>query len=169
QNSQVAVGQLGGAPSIEGQVLNATVNAQSLLQTPEEFKNIFLKNAPNGAQVRLGDVARVELGADNDQFLSKFNGKPAGAVAIKLTTGAHALDTATAVEDLLTDLRKNYPACMEDKLAFDTTPFIELSIKSVVKTLIEAIILVFLVMFLRSEERRVGKESRDLMLLENLV
>ncbi|MCO8043511.1 efflux RND transporter permease subunit [Acinetobacter bohemicus] len=148
QNSQVAVGQLGGAPSIEGQVLNATVNAQSLLQTPEEFKNIFLKNAPNGAQVRLGDVARVELGADNYQFLSKFNGKPAGGVAIKLATGANALDTATAVEDLLTDLRKNYPAGMEDKLAFDTTPFIELSIKSVVKTLIEAIILVFLVMFL---------------------
>ena len=148
QNAQVAVGQLGGAPSIEGQVLNATVTAQSLLETPEQFANIFLKNTANGAQVRLGDVARVELGADNYAFDSKFNGKPAGGVAIKLATGANALDTANAVEERLVELRKNYPEGMVDKLAFDTTPFIELSIKSVVKTLIEAIILVFLVMFL---------------------
>ena len=148
QNAQVAVGQLGGAPAIEGQVLNATVTAQSLLQTPEQFSNIFLKNTASGAQVRLGDVARVELGADNYQFDSKFNGKPAGGVAIKLATGANALDTAQAVEERLEQLRPNYPQGMVDQLAFDTTPFIELSIKSVVKTLIEAIILVFLVMFL---------------------
>ncbi|MGX9607303.1 efflux RND transporter permease subunit [Acinetobacter sp. T63] len=148
QNAQVAVGQLGGAPAIEGQVLNATVTAQSLLQTPEQFSNIFLKNTASGAQVRLGDVARVELGADNYQFDSKFNGKPAGGVAIKLATGANALDTAQAVEERLKLLRPNYPQGMVDQLAFDTTPFIELSIKSVVKTLIEAIILVFLVMFL---------------------
>ncbi|WP_180036409.1 MULTISPECIES: efflux RND transporter permease subunit [unclassified Acinetobacter] len=148
QNAQVAVGQLGGAPAIEGQVLNATVTAQSLLQTPGQFSNIFLKNTASGAQVRLGDVARVELGADNYQFDSKFNGKPAGGVAIKLATGANALDTAQAVEERLKLLRPNYPQGMVDQLAFDTTPFIELSIKSVVKTLIEAIILVFLVMFL---------------------
>ena len=148
QNAQVAVGQLGGAPAMEGQVLNATVTAQSLLQTPEQFSNIFLKNTASGAQVRLGDVARVELGADNYQFDSKFNGKPAGGVAIKLATGANALDTAQAVEERLKLLRPNYPQGMVDQLAFDTTPFIELSIKSVVKTLIEAIILVFLVMFL---------------------
>lgn len=148
QNAQVAVGQLGGAPSIEGQVLNATVTAQSLLETPEQFSNIFLKNSANGAQVRLGDVAKVELGADNYAFDSKFNGKPAGGVAIKLATGANALDTANAVEERLKELRPNFPEGMVDKLAFDTTPFIELSIKSVVKTLIEAIILVFLVMFL---------------------
>ncbi|MEN8391640.1 efflux RND transporter permease subunit [Acinetobacter indicus] len=148
QNAQVAVGQLGGAPAVEGQVLNATVTAQSLLQTPEQFSNIFLKNTASGAQVRLGDVARVELGADNYQFDSKFNGKPAGGVAIKLATGANALDTAQAVEERLKLLRPNYPQGMVDQLAFDTTPFIELSIKSVVKTLIEAIILVFLVMFL---------------------
>lgn len=148
QNAQVAVGQLGGAPAVEGQVLNATVTAQSLLQTPEQFSNIFLKNTTSGAQVRLGDVARVELGADNYQFDSKFNGKPAGGVAIKLATGANALDTAQAVEERLKELRPNYPQGMVDQLAFDTTPFIELSIKSVVKTLIEAIILVFLVMFL---------------------
>lgn len=148
QNAQVAVGQLGGAPAVEGQVLNATVTAQSLLQTPEQFSNIFLKNTASGAQVRLGDVARVELGADNYQFDSKFNGKPAGGVAIKLATGANALDTAQAVEERLKLLRPHYPQGMVDQLAFDTTPFIELSIKSVVKTLIEAIILVFLVMFL---------------------
>lgn len=148
QNAQVAVGQLGGAPAVQGQVLNATVTAQSLLQTPEQFSNIFLKNTTSGAQVRLGDVARVELGADNYQFDSKFNGKPAGGVAIKLATGANALDTAQAVEERLEQLRPNYPQGMVDQLAFDTTPFIELSIKSVVKTLIEAIILVFLVMFL---------------------
>ncbi|WP_180047067.1 efflux RND transporter permease subunit [Acinetobacter sp. YH12117] len=148
QNAQVAVGQLGGAPAVEGQVLNATVTAQSLLQTPEQFSNIFLKNTASGAQVRLGDVARVELGADNYQFDSKFNGKPAGGVAIKLATGANALDTAQAVEERLKLLRPNYPQGMVDQLGFDTTPFIELSIKSVVKTLIEAIILVFLVMFL---------------------
>lgn len=148
QNAQVAVGQLGGAPAIEGQALNATVTAQSMLQTPEQFSNIFLKNTASGAQVRLGDVARVELGADNYQFISKYNGKPAGGVAIKLSTGANALDTAAAVEERLKQLRPNYPAGLKDELAFDTTPFIELSIKSVVKTLIEAIILVFIVMFL---------------------
>lgn len=88
------MGQLGGAPSVEGQVLNATVNAQSMLNTPEQFQNIFLRNTSDGAQVRLGDVARVELGADNYQFNSKFNGKAAGGVAIKLANGANALDTA---------------------------------------------------------------------------
>lgn len=148
QNAQVAVGQLGGAPAIEGQALNATVTAQSLLQTPEQFSNIFLKNTASGAQVRLGDVARIELGADNYQFISKYNGKPAGGVAIKLSTGANALDTAAAIEERLKQLRPNYPTGLKDELAFDTTPFIELSIKSVVKTLIEAIILVFIVMFL---------------------
>ncbi|BFM36055.1 efflux RND transporter permease subunit [Acinetobacter towneri] len=148
QNAQVAVGQLGGAPAIQGQALNATVTAQSLLQTPEQFSNIFLKNTASGAQVRLGDVARIELGADNYQFISKYNGKPAGGVAIKLSTGANALDTAAAIEERLKQLRPNYPEGLKDELAFDTTPFIELSIKSVVKTLIEAIILVFIVMFL---------------------
>lgn len=148
QNAQVAVGQLGGAPAVQGQVLNATVNAQSMLQTPEQFKNIFLKNSADGAQVRLSDVARVELGSDNYQFDSKFNGNPAGGVAIKLATGANALDTAAAVEKRLSELRVNYPSGLKDKLAYDTTPFIKLSIESVVHTLIEAVVLVFIVMFL---------------------
>ncbi|MGR0306763.1 multidrug efflux RND transporter permease subunit AdeJ [Acinetobacter beijerinckii] len=148
QNAQVAVGQLGGAPATTGQVLNATVNAQSMLQTPEQFKNIFLKNSADGAQVRLSDVARIELGSDNYQFDSKFNGNPAGGVAIKLATGANALDTAAAVEKRLSELRVNYPNGLKDKLAYDTTPFVKLSIESVVHTLIEAVVLVFIVMFL---------------------
>jgi multidrug efflux pump len=139
QNAQVAVGQLGGAPAVQGQILNATVNAQSMLQTPEQFRNIFLKNTADGAQVRLSDVARVELGSDNYQFDSKFNGNPAGGVAIKLATGANALDTAAAVEKRLSELRNNYPSGLKDKLAYDTTPFIKLSIESVVHTLIEAV------------------------------
>lgn len=148
QNSQVAVGQLGGAPAVKDQVINATVNAQSLLQTPEQFRNIFLKNTAGGAEVRLKDVARVELGSDSYAFNSMFNGKPAGGLAIKMATGSNALDTAEAVEERLSELRKNYPAGLEDKLAYDTTPFIKLSIESVVHTLIEAVILVFIVMFL---------------------
>ena len=148
QNAQVAVGQLGGAPSVKGQVLNATVNAQSMLETPEQFEKIFIKNTTAGAQVLLKDVARVELGAETYQFDSKFNGKPAGGMAIKLATGANALDTAAAVEERLAQLRKNFPAGMKDQIAYDTTPFIKLSIESVVHTLFEAIILVFFVMFL---------------------
>lgn len=148
QNTQVAVGQFGSAPAVKGQVINATVNAQSLLQTPEQFANIFLKTANDGAQVRLKDVARVELGSDSYQFSSKFNGQPAAGLAVKLATGANALDTAEALEARLVQLRQNYPKGLNDELAFDTTPFIKLSIESVVHTLIEAIILVFVVMFL---------------------
>ncbi|PKH34963.1 efflux RND transporter permease subunit [Acinetobacter radioresistens] len=148
QNAQVAVGQLGGAPLTKDQVLNATVTAQSLLQTPEEFSNVFLKNTASGAQVRIGDVAKVELGSADYGFISKYNNKPAAGVAIKLATGANALDTAEAVEARLKELRTSYPQGMVDVLAFDTTPFIKLSIESVVHTLVEAVILVFIVMFL---------------------
>ncbi len=148
QNAQVAVGQLGGAPLTKDQVLNATVTAQSLLQTPEEFSNVFLKNTASGAQVRIGDVTKVELGRADFGFISKYNNQPAAGVAIKLATGANALDTAEAVEARLKELRTSYPQGMVDVLAFDTTPFIKLSIESVVHTLVEAVILVFIVMFL---------------------
>ncbi|WP_312967754.1 efflux RND transporter permease subunit [Acinetobacter gerneri] len=148
QNAQVAVGQLGGAPSTQGQVINATVNAQSLLQTPEQFENIFLKNSTDGAQVRIRDVARVELGSDNYQFDSKYNGHPAGGIAIRLSTGSNALDTAKNVEAALEKLRPTYPSGLKDKVAFDSTPFVKISIENVVHTLVEAIILVFFVMFL---------------------
>jgi len=126
QNTQVSVGQLGGSPAVSGQVINATVNAQSLLQTPDQFKNIILKNTTSGAQVRLGDVARVELGAEDYQFDSKYNGKPAGGVAIRLATGANALDTANNVQTALAKLRPNYPAGLKDDIAYDTTPFVKL-------------------------------------------
>ncbi|MBP6190836.1 MAG: efflux RND transporter permease subunit [Acinetobacter sp.] len=148
QNAQVAVGQLGGAPAQKGQTLNATVTAQSLLQTPEQFGNIFLKNAGDGAQVRIRDVAKVELGSDSYMFDSKYNGKPAGGIAITLATGANALDTAEAIEAKLQELRQNYPSGLDDDIAFDTTPFVKVSITSVVHTLLEAIALVFIVMFL---------------------
>lgn len=148
QNAQVSAGQIGGAPAVQGQVINATVNAQSMLQTPEQFRNIFLKNATSGAQVRLGDVARVELGSENYNYDNYFNGKPASGIAIRLATGANALDTAQAVENALAELRPNYPKGLKDGLAFDTTPFVSLSIENVVHTLIEAIFLVFVVMYL---------------------
>lgn len=148
QNAQVAVGQIGGAPSVDNQAINATVTAQSLLQTPEEFQNIFLKTANDGSQVRIKDVARVELGSDNYQFSSFFNGKPAGGVAINLATGANALETAKAVAAKMDELRPNFPAGLKDEVAFDTTPFIKISIESVVHTLFEAVILVFFVMYL---------------------
>jgi multidrug efflux pump len=148
QNAQVSVGQIGGAPAVKGQVINATINAQSMLQTPEEFRNIFLKNATSGAQVRLADVARVELGSENYNYDNYYNGSPAGGVAIRLATGANALDTAQAVEHALATMRPNYPKGMKDALAFDTTPFVSLSIENVLHTLIEAIVLVFIVMYL---------------------
>ncbi|MFT4019938.1 MAG: efflux RND transporter permease subunit [Acinetobacter sp.] len=148
QNSQISVGQIGGAPAVQGQMINATVNTSGMLQTPEQFENIILKTTTSGAKVLLKDVAKVELGAENYQFESKFNGKPAGGIAIRLATGANALDTAKAVEAELAKLRPNYPAGLKDDIAFDTTPFVQLSIENVVHTLIEAVVLVFIVMFL---------------------
>lgn len=148
QNSQISVGQIGGAPAVKGQVINATVNTQGMLQTPEQFENIIVKTTSTGAKVLLKDVARVELGAENYQFESKFNGKPAGGIAIRLATGANALDTAKNVEAALVKLRLNYPAGLKDDIAYDTTPFVKLSIENVVHTLVEAIVLVFIVMFL---------------------
>lgn len=148
QNTQVAVGQVGSLPSIDSQSINATITAQSLLQTPEQFRNIILKQSTDGAVVRLSDVARVELGSESYATISRYNGKPAGGLAISLATGANALDTAKRVETIMEDLRKSYPAGLKDDIAYDTTPFVERSISSVVHTLIEAIVLVFIVMFL---------------------
>ncbi|MFY0568923.1 efflux RND transporter permease subunit [Archangium lansingense] len=148
QNAQVSAGQLGGAPSIEGQQLNATVTAQSRLQTPEQFRDILLRVNPDGSQVRLRDVARVELTGESFEATSFYNGKPATALAIKLATGANALDVAAGVRARLDELARFFPAGMQVVYPMDTTPFVRLSIEEVVKTLIEAIILVFLVMYL---------------------
>ncbi|AAN57651.1 efflux RND transporter permease subunit [Shewanella oneidensis MR-1] len=148
QNAQVSAGQLGGTPSIQGQELNATVSAQSRLQTPEEFRKIILKSDTSGANVFLGDVARVELGSESYAVVSFYNGKPATGLAIKLATGANALDTAEAVRDKVEELRPFFPQGLDVVYPYDTTPFVEKSIEGVVHTLLEAIVLVFVIMYL---------------------
>ncbi|MBC7670501.1 MAG: efflux RND transporter permease subunit, partial [Gemmatimonadaceae bacterium] len=148
QNAQVSAGQLGGAPNLPGTALNATITAQSRLTTPAEFENIIVRNSAGGAIVHLRDVARVELGAESYGFGAKYNGKPAAGIAIKLAPGANALDTADAVKKRVEELSKTFPAGYQYVVPYDSTPFVKLSIEEVIKTLIEAIILVFIVMFL---------------------
>ncbi|MCC7682957.1 efflux RND transporter permease subunit [Janthinobacterium sp. FW305-128] len=148
QNAEVSAGELGGTPSVKGQQLNATVSAQSRLQTVEQFGAILLKTTTNGAMVYLKDVASMELGRENYNTVARYNGHAATGVAIKLATGANALDTANAAKAMLGNLSKQFPEGMSYQVAFDTTPFVKLSIEEVVKTLVEAVILVFLVMYL---------------------
>ncbi|QYK09083.1 efflux RND transporter permease subunit [Shewanella mangrovisoli] len=148
QNAQVSAGQLGGTPSLPGQELNATVSAQSRLQTPEQFRKIIIKSDTSGANVFLGDVARVELGSESYAVESLYNGKPASGIAIKLATGANALDTAEAVRAKVEELRPFFPAGLDVVYPYDTTPFVEKSIEGVVHTLLEAIVLVFVIMYL---------------------
>lgn len=148
QNNQVAAGQLGGTPSVPNQQLNASIIAQTRLKDPVEFSNILLKVNKDGSQVRLKDVARIELGGENYNIVSKINGQAAAGLGIKLATGANALDTAAAIKKRLTDLQPYFPAGMKVVYPYDTTPFVKISIHEVVKTLFEAIVLVFLVMYL---------------------
>jgi multidrug efflux pump len=148
QNAQVSAGQLGGTPALKGTVLNATISAQSLLQTPEQFRQILLKNTPDGTHVYLSDVARVELGAENYNSLSKYNLQPAAGLAIKLAPGGNALNTAKAIKARVDELSKSFPPGIKYVIPVDSTPFVQQSIEEVVKTLAEAIVLVFLVMFL---------------------
>jgi multidrug efflux pump len=148
QNVQIASGQLGGLPSVEDQQLTATVIGKTRLQTPEEFNAILLKVNSDGSQVRLGDVAKVELAGQNVAISTAYNGKPATGVAIKLATGANALDTAKNVRATLSELEPFLPQGMKLVYPYDTTPVISASIEGVVYTLIEAIVLVFLVMYL---------------------
>ncbi len=147
QNTQVSAGEIGGLPSVKGQELNATVTAQSRLTTPEQFRNIILRSAQSGGVVKLGDVARVEIGADSYSVLSRMNGKPAAGVAIQLAPGANALTTANAVKARARELTSSFPPGVKLGFPVDNTTFIRLSIREVVKTLIEAILLVILVMF----------------------
>jgi multidrug efflux pump len=147
QNTEVAAGEVGGLPSPEGQMLNATVTAQSKLQTSEQFKEIVLKTDPTGASVRLGDVARVELGAENYAAIVRVNRHPGAGIAISLAPGADALKTAELVKARVQQLSSNFPEGLKLAYANDTTDFIKLSVNEVVKTLIEAIILVILVIF----------------------
>lgn len=148
QNAQVAVGQLGGTPVADGQQLNATVTAQDRLKTPEQFSDIVLRTGSAGDRLLLGDVARVELGAESYEFKPTYNGQAATGVGIFLATGANALETAAAVDALLGELRPFFPPGLVTVTPFDTTPFVRVSIKGVVTTLAEAIGLVFLVMLL---------------------
>ncbi|NIY77000.1 efflux RND transporter permease subunit [Thalassospira sp. HF15] len=148
QNTEVTAGQIGGAPSVEGQQINATITAQSKLQTVDEFSNILLKVETDGAQVRLGDVARIEIGGESYDIVGRYNAQSATGIGINLATGANALDTAEAVKSRLAELKPFFPQGVEIVYPYDTTPFVEVSIEEVVWTLGEAIILVFLVMFL---------------------
>ncbi|EQM66254.1 MULTISPECIES: efflux RND transporter permease subunit [Pseudomonas] len=148
QNVQVSSGQLGGLPASPGTQLNATIIGKTRLQTPEQFGAILLKVNRDGSQVRLRDVARVELGGENYAISAQFNGKAASGMAIKLATGANALDTAKAIRETIDQLKPFFPAGMEVVFPYDTTPVVSASIEGVVHTLGEAIVLVFLVMFL---------------------
>ena len=148
QNAQISAGAFGTRPAVEGQQLNATITAQSLLSTPEDFRQIVLRAETDGGLVLLDDVARVEIGAENYATIARFNGNPASGMAISLAPGANALDTAEAVKARMEEFANFFPEGVDYVIPYDTTPFIEISIKEVVKTLFEAIGLVFLVMLL---------------------
>ncbi|UVO08082.1 multidrug efflux RND transporter permease AcrD [Pectobacterium polonicum] len=148
QNSQVSVGQVGGVPSVDNQALNATINAQSLLQTPQQFRDITLRVNQDGSAVTLANVAEVELGSERYDFLSRFNGQAASGLGVKLASGANELETDKRVRERIEELSQYFPHGLEAKIAFETSPFVKASITDVVKTLFEAVLLVFLVMYL---------------------
>ncbi|MBU2673378.1 hydrophobe/amphiphile efflux-1 family RND transporter [Hafnia paralvei] len=148
QNNQIAAGQLGGMPAVAGQELNASIIAQTRLQSPQEFGKILLKVQPDGSRVLLRDVAKVELGSENYSTQARFNGKPAAGLGIKLATGANALDVANNIKAELVKLQPFFPQGLKVVYPYDTTPFVKISINEVVKTLLEAVVLVFLVMYL---------------------
>ncbi|TMO49012.1 efflux RND transporter permease subunit [Pseudoalteromonas ruthenica] len=148
QNNQVTAGQLGGAPALPGQQYNAAITAQSRLSSPEEFGQILLRVNEDGSRVQLKDVARVELGGEDYSVMARYNGMQATGIAIELATGANALDTAEAVRARLDELKPYFPEGLKIEVPYDTTPFVELSISSVVQTLFEAVLLVFVVMYL---------------------
>ncbi|HCW0178157.1 MULTISPECIES: efflux RND transporter permease subunit [Citrobacter] len=148
QNDQIAAGQLGGTPALPNQQLNASIIAQTRLKDPEEFGKVTLRVNSDGSVVHLKDVARIELGGENYNVVARINGKPASGLGIKLATGANALDTANAIKAKLAELQPFFPQGMKVVYPYDTTPFVTISIHEVVKTLFEAIVLVFLVMYL---------------------
>lgn len=147
QNTQVSAGKIGDMPSLPGQQLNATVTAQSKLRTAEQFRAIIVKHDPNGATVRLSDVARVELGSEHYDSMPRASGHPAAGLAVKLAPGANALTTAEGVRRTIDELRPTFPEGYEITYPRDSTAFIKISIEEVVKTLAEAIVLVVIVMF----------------------
>ncbi|QDY68733.1 efflux RND transporter permease subunit [Qingshengfaniella alkalisoli] len=148
QNAQISAGSFGDLPAMEGQQLNATITAQSLLSTPEDFEQIVLRAETDGGLVLLQDVARVEIGAESYSAIARYNRQSSAGMAIQLATGANALDTAERVKERLDEYAEFFPEGVSYVIPYDTTPFVEISIHEVVKTLIEAIVLVFFVMFL---------------------
>lgn len=148
ENAQISAGAFGSRPTVAGQALTATVTAQSLLSTPQDFRQIVLRAETDGGLVLLGDVAEVEIGAERYNFETRFNGITAAGFAVSLATGANALDTATAVRERMEEFSSVFPEGMQYQIPYDTTPFVQISIEEVVKTLVEAIFLVFLVMLL---------------------
>jgi hydrophobe/amphiphile efflux-1 (HAE1) family protein len=155
QNADVSSGSLGALPAVEGQALSATVTSRSRLQTVDQFKAIVVKSDSSGAKVLLSDIARVELGSESYSNVSKFNGKPASGMAIELASGANALDVSEAVDAKLKELAPFFPSGLSYHVAYSTTPFVQISIEEVVKTLIEAIVLVVAIMYLFLQNWRV--------------
>jgi hydrophobe/amphiphile efflux-1 (HAE1) family protein len=147
QNAQVSAGQFGGLPAVRGQQLNATITARTLLQTPEQFDAIILRTNSDGSTVRLKDVATTRIGTENYEIQSFYNGKPLGGMAVRLAAGANALETGERVKAKMAELAKYFPPGMKVVYPYDTTPFVRISIEEVVRTLVEAICLVFIIMF----------------------
>ncbi|MDA8165079.1 MAG: efflux RND transporter permease subunit, partial [Desulfobacteraceae bacterium] len=148
QNAQISAGQFGGTPAVKGQQLNATITARSLLRTPEQFDAIILRTNPDGSTVRLKDVAVTRIGTESYDIQSYYNGKPVGGMAIRLAAGANALDTGERIKAKMTELSRYFPPGMKVVYPYDTTPFVKISLEEVVHTLFEAVILVFIIMFL---------------------
>jgi len=148
QSVQVSAGQFGGTPAMQGQQLNATITARTLLRTTEQFDAIILRTNSDGSSVRLKDVAESKIGTENYDIQSFYRGKPVGAMAIRLAAGANALETATRVKAKMEELSKYFPPSVKVVYPYDTTPFVKISIEEVVKTLLEAICLVFIIMFI---------------------
>ncbi len=147
-NVEVSAGQFGGAPAMPGQRLNSSIVVQNLLKTPEEFAAIPLRINPDGSIIKINDVGRVQLGSEYEDIMARYNGKPAGSFLVRQEPGANALDTANRIKAKLAEMSRDFPPGLKVVYPYDTTPFIRVAIGEAVKALIEAIILVFLVMWL---------------------
>jgi len=148
QNAQVSAGQFGGAPSLQGQQLNATITARTLLKSPAEFDAIVLRTNPDGSTVRLKDVAETKIGTENYEIQSFYKGKPLGGMAIRLAAGANAVETGDRIKAKMEELSRYFPSGMKVVYPYDSTPFVKISIEEVLRTLLEAVCLVFVIMLL---------------------
>lgn len=148
QNVQVSAGQFGGTPSVSGQQLNATITTRTLKTSPEEFNSIVVRTNPDGSVVRIKDIGECKIGTENYDTQSFYQGKPVGALAVRLASGANALETAALIKSKMEELSRYFPAGVRVVYPFDSTPFVKVSIEEVIKTLCEAVVLVFIIMFL---------------------